>query len=293
MDLSEFLDVSADFRAECPTNAMTVDVEDYFQVYALEERIERTQWDSLELRVAGNIDRILALFDQAGVKATFFTLGWVAERIPEVMRRIAQEGHEVASHGFEHQRVFNQTRAQFTEDVGRTKKLLEDTIGQEVLGFRAASYSIGKPQLWALAALAEVGYLYSSSIYPIRHDFYGIPDSPRFAFRLNDRAFTEFPVSTVEFAGRRIPCGGGGYFRLLPYAISRWAIRRVNRVDKQPSIFYFHPWEVDPDQPRVEGLSFRSQFRHYVNLGKTEQRLKRLIREFRWGPMRDVFSISR
>lgn len=292
MNLEHVTPIGDRFACASPVNAMTVDVEDYFQVYALEERISRASWDSIEPRVVENTERILALFADASVRATFFTLGWVAERFPQTIRSIVAAGHELASHGYDHSRVFNQSEKSFAEDVRRTKRILEDASGQEVLGFRAASYSIGESELWALDVLAEVGYRYSSSIYPIRHDLYGIPDSPRFAFRYGQRGLLEFPVTTVEILDRRIPCGGGGYFRLLPYSYWRWAIDRVNRLDRQPSIFYFHPWEIDPGQPRVEQLSLRSRFRHYVNLDKTEGRLRRLLADFRWAPMREVFRIA-
>jgi polysaccharide deacetylase family protein (PEP-CTERM system associated) len=269
-------------------NAMSVDVEDYFQVSAFEPYVTRDAWDTQPCRVEHNVERILALFEQHQVKATFFTLGWVAERFPALLRRMIDAGHEVASHGWSHVRVTQQTVAQFKEDVLRTKRLLEDVGGQAVLGYRAASYSIGESNLWALEVLAETGHRYSSSIFPIRHDLYGMPGAPRFAFRPAGADLVEFPVTTVRLAGRNLPCGGGGWFRLVPYAGMRWALRRVNNVDGQPAIFYFHPWEIDPDQPRQEGLDRRTRFRHYLNLDRMETRLRRLLGDFEWGRMDDV-----
>jgi len=268
-------------------NAMTVDVEDYFQVSAFERHVRRGDWDRLPCRVPANVDRILALFDEAGVKATFFTLGWVAERFPELVRRVADEGHEVASHGWSHVRVTQQQADDFREDVIRTKALLEDVTGREVKGYRAASYSIGKGNLWALDVLHETGHSYSSSIFPIRHDLYGMPDAPRFAFEPGPAGFVEFPVTTVRVGNRNWPCSGGGWFRLLPYAVSRWGLRRVNEGDRQPAIFYFHPWEIDPDQPR-QRVSAKARFRHYLNLERTEGRLRRLLADFSWGRMDEV-----
>jgi polysaccharide deacetylase family protein (PEP-CTERM system associated) len=270
-------------------NAMSVDVEDYFQVSAFERHVDRTDWDSLPCRVERNTDRILQLFDDHGVQATFFTLGWVAERYPGLLRRMVEGGHEVASHGYSHVRVTNQSPDEFRADVVRTKALLEDVTGREVQGYRAASYSIGASNLWALDVLAETGHRYSSSIYPIRHDLYGMPEAPRFAFQANGGPMLEVPVTTVELFRRNYPCGGGGYFRLLPYALSRWAMRRVNERDGQSCVFYFHPWELDPDQPRQPGLGFKTRFRHYLNLRRMEQRLARLLRDFRWDRMDRVF----
>jgi polysaccharide deacetylase family protein (PEP-CTERM system associated) len=274
-------------------NAMTVDVEDYFQVSAFERHIRREDWDRLECRVERNTERILALFDSRGVRATFFMLGWLAERYPQLVRRIVDGGHELASHGYSHVRVTQQQPGQFRGDVSRTKKLLEDISGVPVRGYRAASYSIGASNLWALDVLREVGYDYSSSIYPIHHDLYGWPAAPRFAFHHRETGLIEIPVTTVEFFERKFPCGGGGYFRLFPYAVSRWALRRVNRHDREPCVFYFHPWEIDADQPRQKNLGLKTRFRHYLNLGRMEQRLARLLEDFRWGRMDQVFLASR
>ena len=271
-------------------NAMSVDVEDYFHVSAFETCIGRDQWDRLPLRVEQNTSRILELFAEAGVKATFFMLGWVAERAPGLVREIVHEGHELASHGYEHVRVSRQNRHQFAEDVRRTKRLLEDLGGTEVLGYRAASYSINRDNLWALDVLREEGHRYSSSIYPIRHDLYGMPQAPRFPFRVGgEDGIVEVPITTARVAGRRFPGGGGGYFRLLPYRFYRRMLMGVNRGDGEPGVFYFHPWEIDPEQPRQHQAPARSRFRHYINLGRMEGRLKRLLRDFRWGRMDEVF----
>ena len=271
-----------------PRNAMTVDVEDYFQVSAFEPYIDRAAWDDKECRVERNVDRILELFDEHDVKATFFTLGWIAQRFPQMTRRLVEQGHELASHGWSHVRVTQQNPDQFREDVVRTKALLEDLSGQEIIGYRAASYSIGADNLWALDVLQETGHRYSSSIYPIKHDLYGMPDAPRFAFKPGETDFTEFPVTTVRFGARNFPCGGGGWFRLVPYAGMRWAMRRVNSHDRESVIFYFHPWEIDPAQPRQAGISAKTRFRHYLNLARMESRLNRLLGDFSWGRMDEV-----
>lgn len=282
--------INASVMVASPVNAMTVDVEDYFQVSAFEPYIPRDRWNQLPQRVERNTHRILDLFAAQGVKATFFTLGWVAERHPTLIQRIVAEGHELASHGYAHIRVTQQTPAQFREDVTRTKALLEDLGGVTVQGYRAASYSIGASNLWALAELEQVGYRYSSSIYPIRHDLYGMPEAPRFAFHpANAPALLEVPITTVTVFGQTLPCGGGGFFRLWPYALSRWALRRVNQDDRQSGIFYFHPWEIDPDQPRQPGINLKTRLRHYLNLSRMERRLQALLRDFRWDRMDRVF----
>lgn len=271
------------------TNALTVDVEDYFQVSAFEPHIRRSDWETVPCRIERNMDRILDIFGESGVRATFFTLGWIAERYPHLIRRLVNEGHELASHGYEHVRVVNHSPEDFRADVTRTKKLLEDLSGVEVQGYRAASYSIGEKNLWALDVLHDAGYQYSSSIYPIKHDLYGMPNAPRFAFRLKPDGILEIPVTTVSLGGRKLPCGGGGYFRLFPYSLSRWAIRRVNEQDQQACLFYFHPWEIDPEQPRQSGLPVKTRFRHYLNLKRTEDRLRRLLSDFEWDRMDRVF----
>jgi len=274
-------------------NAMSVDVEDYFQVSAFERHIRRDEWDRIPGRVEANTERILSIFSDHGVKATFFVLGWVAERHPSLVRAVAEAGHEVASHGYSHVRVFRQTPAEFQEDVVRTKKILEDASGCAVIGYRAASYSIDERSLWALQELERAGYRYSSSIYPIRHDLYGMPQAPRFPFYPNGtRGFLELPISTVEVMNRRLPCGGGGFFRLLPYGVSRWAIRRVNSREERPCIFYFHPWEIDPRQPRQRGLSAKTRFRHYLHLDRMEVRLQRLLTDFSWDRIDHVFPVN-
>ncbi|HEY5800265.1 MAG TPA: XrtA system polysaccharide deacetylase [Burkholderiaceae bacterium] len=272
---------------------MTIDVEDYFQVSAFAGTIARDDWPAIECRVEANMDRILALLDHAGVQATFFTLGWIAERYPSLIRRIVSQGHELASHGYGHLRASDQTPAEFFEDVAVAKQILEDIGGQQVLGYRAPSFSIGTNNLWALDTLLEAGYRYSSSIYPIAHDHYGMPDAPRFAFYPNGPdGLLELPVTTVRLMNRNLPAGGGGYFRFFPYQLSRWLIQRVNDIDGQPGIFYFHPWEIDPGQPRQENLNMKTRFRHYVNLGRTEHRLRALTRDFDWGRMDRVFGVS-
>jgi polysaccharide deacetylase family protein (PEP-CTERM system associated) len=270
------------------TNALTIDVEDYFQVSALAPYIPREQWDSRECRVERNVERILLMLDEGQTRATFFTLGWVAERYPQLVRRIVAGGHELASHGYGHQRASDLSEAEFSADISSAKKLLEDISGEEVKGYRAPSFSIGEANLWAFDCLARAGYRYSSSIYPIRHDHYGMPNAPRFAHQVRD-GLLELPVTTLRYFDRNWPASGGGYFRLLPYALSRWLLRKVNQRDQQPAIFYFHPWEIDAEQPRVAGISTKTRFRHYVNLQYTEARIRRLLGDFSWGRMDEVF----
>ncbi len=264
-------------------NALSVDVEDWFQVGAFERTIRRDDWDGLTHRVERNTDAVLELFDAAGVTATFFTLGWVAERYPALMRRIAQAGHEIASHGYDHARVFTFTPERFRADLRKARALLEDAGGQAVTGYRAPSFSIDRRTPWAHEILAEEGYRYSSSVAPIRHDHYGWPESPRFAWKpVKGAPLVELPVTTARFAGRTWAAGGGGFFRLLPYGFSRWAIRQVNRQAGRPAIIYFHPWEIDADQPRVTGAPLRSRLRHYTNLSAMAGKLRRLTRDFSW-----------
>ncbi|NML60349.1 DUF3473 domain-containing protein [Massilia sp. RP-1-19] len=271
-------------------NAMTIDVEDYFQVSAFAPVIARDSWEARECRVERNVGRILEILAGRDVKATFFTLGWIAERYPQVVRSIAAGGHEVASHGYGHLRASDQSRAEFSADVRRSKAILEDIAGQAVLGYRAPSFSIGRANLWALDVLQEAGYRYSSSIYPIQHDHYGMPEAPRFAFRPNGPGgLLEVPITTVQLMRRKLPAGGGGYFRLLPYALSRSMMRRVNDVDRQSAIFYFHPWEIDPGQPRPAGVGMKSRFRHYVNLARMEGRIRQLTQDFAWDRMDRIF----
>ncbi len=280
-----------DIPTELIRNAFTIDVEDYFQVSAFESRIKRDDWPALPCRIERNLVRILGILAEHGVQATFFTLGWIAERYPRLIRDLVAQGHELASHGYAHIRVTQQDRAAFAADIRQTKARLEDIGGVEVRGYRAASYSIDQTCLWAHAELHDAGYRYSSSIYPIHHDLYGIPDAPRFIYRpLPDvPEFIEIPITTTEILGYRFPCGGGGYFRLYPYGLSRWAIARVNRLDRQSALFYCHPWEIDPEQPRPPGLSLKTRFRHYVNLHRTESRLHRLLTDFQWDRMDRIF----
>ena len=271
-------------------NAMTIDVEDYFQVSAFAPFIDRASWPDLECRVEANIDRILGILADGKVHATFFTLGWIAERYPAMVKRIVAGGHELASHGYGHLRASDQDLAEFTDDIRRSKALLEDIGGQQVLGYRAPSFSIGVGNMWALDALHDAGYRYSSSIYPVKHDHYGMPDAPRFAYYPNgEGGLLEVPITTVRMMNRNLPAGGGGYFRLFPYALSRYLMAKVNRDDGQSAIFYCHPWELDPGQPRPEGVGLKSRFRHYVNLDRTEGRIKALTRDFAWDRMDRIF----
>ncbi len=271
-------------------NAFSIDVEDYFQVSALAPHFPRNVWDSQPCRVERNIDRMLSMLSDCNVRATFFTLGWIAERYPEMTKRIVANGHELASHGYGHQRASDLTPVEFLDDISRAKKILEDLSGHAVIGYRAPSFSIGENNLWALDTLGEAGYRYSSSIYPIRHDHYGMPNAPRFAFRPDDaKSLIELPATTIRFFDRNLPAAGGGYFRLLPYSVSRWSINRVNRRDKQPCIFYCHPWEIDPEQPRPSGMTLKTRFRHYVNLRQTESRLRKLLKDFQWGRVDQIF----
>ena len=271
------------------TNAMTVDVEDYFQVAAFEECIRREDWPHWPVRVEGNTRRVLELFERNGVHATFFVLGWVAERFPVLVRDISAAGHEIASHGFGHERLTHLSRVEFRDSITRTKLLLEDVTGTAVHGYRAPSYSIGPTTMWAHDELHEAGYRYSSSIVPIHHDLYGMPAAPRFPFFAERSGLLEIPVTTVRLCGRNWPCGGGGYFRLLPYALFKRGLRRVNRRERCAGVFYFHPWELDPAQPRVPGGGVKTRFRHYVNLERMAPRLARLFRDFRWSRADTIF----
>ncbi len=270
-------------------NALTIDVEDYFQVSAFASHIDRATWDACECRVARNVERILKILDEHNVKATFFTLGWVAERYPDVVRLIVADGHELASHGYGHQRVSDLNAQQFSADIIRAKSILEDISGVQVIGYRAPSFSIGaKNRVWAFECLAEAGYRYSSSVYPVKHDHYGMPDAPRFAHEAHP-SLMEVPPTTVRAFARNWPASGVGYFRLMPYALSRQLISRVNQVDGQAAVFYFHPWELDKEQPRIAGISAKTKFRHYVNISRMENRLKRLLNDFQWGRMDHIF----
>jgi polysaccharide deacetylase family protein (PEP-CTERM system associated) len=285
----------ADIRgslAERPliTNGLSVDVEDYYQVGAFESRISRGEWPNFPSRVEANTATILELFEAAQVRATFFVLGWVAERHPGVVRAIVDGGHEVASHGYCHAKVSDQTRAAFRADVRDAKRLLEDVSGTEVRGYRAANFSIGQGTSWAFGILEDEGYTYSSSVYPMRYDRYGTSPARRGPFTPDEAAtLRELPLATISLFGIHLPCSGGGYFRLWPYAMSRWALRRINLQEGRPCIFYVHPWELDPDQPRIGGISLKSRVRHYTNLNRVQERLRLLLREFRWDRVDSVF----
>ena len=295
-------------------NALTIDVEDYFQVHAFSDNIRREDWDSFEPRVERNTYRILDILDSTElinpqpetrnpIKATFFVLGWIAERYPNLVREIHKRGHEIACHGYAHQVIFNQTKEEFREDVKRAKGILEELIGEEVIGYRAPTYSITRDTLWALEILHELGFRYDSSIFPIRHDVYGIPDAPRFhfiwdlngdrpkilqkpGFKIQDSKsgkLAEYPISTARILGQKTPIGGGGFFRLFPYWFTKWALKNINNKEEQPFVFYLHPWEIDPEQPRFDHASRLSRFRHYNNLHKTAERFERLLQDFQFG----------
>lgn len=273
-------------------NALTIDVEDYFQVSAFAPYIARDEWVTRECRIERNVERILHMLDEHETKATFFTLGWIAERYPQLIQRIVAGGHELASHGYGHERASDLTETAFFLDIDSAKKLLEDLSGQAVKGYRAPSFSIGHGNLWAFDCLERAGYRYSSSIYPIQHDHYGMPDAPRFAHQIR-AGLLEVPVTTARFFDRNWPSSGGGYFRLMPYTMSRWLLNHVNRIDQQSAIFYFHPWEIDAEQPRIDGINAKTRFRHYVNLHRTEGRIRRLLADFQWARMDEIFLSDR
>ncbi len=266
-------------------NYLTVDVEEYFQVSAFEDVISVEDWSNFESRVVQNVELILDCFSEFNVKATFFVVGWIAERYPDLIIKIIKSGHQIGCHSYYHKKIYSLTPDQFRIDTKRCKEVLEDIGGRPVTGYRAPSYSITKKSLWALGILEELGFSYDSSIFPIYHDTYGIPDSPRFTYRLPDCKLVEYPLSTVLYWGRKIPVAGGGYFRLFPYWFTKMALRKINEIDCQPFVFYFHPWEIDPGQPRVANISSFSKFRHYNNLDKTFDRLKRLLADFTFRPV--------
>ena len=270
-------------------NGLSIDVEEYFQVWAFNKEMPRSVWDAQPSRVEASIDCALRVFADAGVNATFFTLGWIAERHAEMIRRIADAGHEIASHGYDHRKVTELSADEFRDDVIRAKSILEDVSGQQVTGYRAPSFSILDSNLWALDILEETGHLYSSSIFPISHDHYGMPDASRFPFKPGTGDLLEVPMSTVNVLGRNLPCAGGGYFRFAPYRYFRWAVRKINHEDGRPAVFYFHPWELDPEQPRVRHAPLKSRFRHYLNLHRMESDLRRLLSDFSWDRMDRVF----
>tara|TARA_R110002049_G_scaffold12509_2_gene55929 strand:- start:2127 stop:3023 length:897 start_codon:yes stop_codon:yes gene_type:complete len=280
-------------KADSLLNAMSVDIEDWFQVGAFETVIDRGDWDRLDHRVERNSEAVLALFDEAGIKATFFVLGWVAERYPALMRQIVAAGHEIASHGYDHARVFTLSPDQFRTDLDRSRKLLEDSSGEKVTGYRAPSFSIDQRTPWAHEILAEQGYEYSSSVAPIHHDHYGWAGSPRFAWKpVAQSDFIELPVTTVKLGSRILAAGGGGFFRLLPYALYERSIRKMQREDGHGAIFYFHPWEIDPGQPRVKNAPVRSKIRHYSNLKVMRAKLLRATADFKWGRVDELAALE-
>jgi len=268
-------------------NAMSVDVEDYYHVTAFANSLSRSSWESQETRVERNTHVLLDLFARCNVRATFFALGWVAERVPGLIKELHRAGHEIACHGFSHELVYKQTPEVFRQETVRSKSLLEDLTGAKVRGYRAATYSITSRSLWALDILADLGFEYDSSVFPVRHDLYGIPGASRHPFRVAAGRVLEVPLTTVKVLGQQLPCAGGGYFRLLPYGAFRWALRRVN-AEGLPAVFYLHPWEIDPGQPRIDA-PWRSRFRHYTNLHRTAGRLSQLLGDFRWASMDEVF----
>jgi len=294
-------------------NALTIDVEDYFHVTAFEHCMSPAEWDCCESRVADNTLHILDLLDESNVRATFFVLGWVAERNPSLVKEIARRGHEIASHGYSHRRVYNLTQKQFRDDICTSKALLEQLIGDSVLGYRAPSYSISKKCLWAYDELLDAGYQYDSSVFPVKHDLYGIPDWPHYSFIVSKSAdgkwrplpsddsllshasfprMREIPITTLSLMGNNIPIAGGGYFRLFPYAFTRWGLNSINCRDNRPFVFYLHPWELDPAQPRIKKAGLKSSLRHYLNLHKTEGRFRKILREFEFSTVRSAFMLD-
>ena len=268
------------------TNYLTIDVEDYFQVAAFEKQVKTDDWSRFESRVSNNTGNILNILENYKIKATFFIVGWIAEKHPDLVREISRRGHEIACHSYNHQRIQSLTKEAFREDTKRSKEILEDICGKKVSGYRAPTYSITGKTLWALDILAELGFTYDSSIFPIYHDNYGIPDAPRFPYQHEGLSLMEYPISTALIMGRKVPVAGGGYFRLFPYWFTSMALKSINEKEKQPFIFYLHPWEVDPDQPRMQNISLLSRFRHYNNLSKTASRLHKLLSDFQFGPIR-------
>jgi polysaccharide deacetylase family protein (PEP-CTERM system associated) len=271
------------FMSPAPINYFSIDVEDYFQVAAFEKVILPASWDGYASRVERNTSKIIDLLDTHRVKGTFFIVGWTAERYPDMVKEIAARGHEIGCHSYLHQKIYNLTPAVFREDTKRAKGILEEITGRSVIGYRAPTYSITKKSLWALDILQELGFRWDSSIFPVRHDNYGIPDAPRFAYKLADHDLTEYPISTAQFFGRRVPIAGGGYFRIFPYWFTKMALLKINLQERKPFIFYLHPWEIDPGQPQIHNAGWKSRFRHYRNLDKTEERLNRLLRDFQFG----------
>lgn len=273
-------------------NYLTIDVEDYFQVAAFEKVIQPSQWNSYPSRVERNTKKILEIFGTYKVKATFFIVGWTAEQYPSMVKEIASHGHQIACHSYRHQKIYHQTLEEFRQDTKKAKNILEDITGQPIIGYRAPTYSITKKSLWALDILEELGFKWDSSIFPILHDNYGIPDAPRFTYKLPNHDLIEYPITTALIFGRKIPVAGGGYFRILPYWFTRMALKKINQQEKQPVIFYLHPWEVDPNQPKIDHAGWKSRFRHYHNLGRTEERLHYLLQEFQFGPISGTLTNS-
>ena len=273
-------------------NALTIDVEDYFHVNAFASVIDRATWHTFESRVSRNTHRLLQLFADHEVRATFFVLGCVAQNVPALIKEIHAAGHEVACHGMTHELVYNQSPETFLAQTADSKHRLEDLTGAAVIGYRAASYSVTKRSAWALQILESLGFVYDSSVFPVRHDVYGMPDAPRKPYYPGDGRMLEIPLTTVQVGGMRLPCAGGGYFRILPYSLFRAALHRVNHADQMPVMFYLHPWEIDTEQPRIKGAPLLSNFRHYWNLDRTEPRLKRLMHDFSWGRVDQVFNLT-
>jgi len=280
---------------QTPVNAFSVDVEDWYQVADFDAVVPFDTWDQYESRVRRNTDKILGMCAEAGVKGTFFVLTWNAERWPDIVRDIHKAGHEVASHGYAHRIVYEQTPEQFGADVERAKKILEDITGEAVLGYRAPSFSFTAKSQWGPDVLLEKGYRYDSSVFPVKDSLYGMPDAQRFPYVIREkdgRKLVEFPITTTEIFGRNMPLGGGGWLRIFPYAYMKWGMRRVNRQENQGTVFYIHPWEIDPDHPRMKTAGRRGFSSHYVNLGRTEGKLRRLLRDFRFAPMRDCLDLN-
>ena len=270
------------------SNALTIDVEDYFQVSAFSKVINKKKWDEKECRIEKNVDTIINILDSKKIKATFFTLGWIAERYPSMIKKIIMEGHELASHGYAHEKVSEISRSDFYQDVTRAKGILEDIGGKQINGYRAPSFSIAEKNFWAMEILSETGHFYSSSIYPVKHDHYGSPNAPRFPYKVFSELL-EVPPTTVKLFGRNFPASGGGYFRLLPYFVSKKMLDRVNKVENKPVVFYFHPWEIDSHQPKISNLSIKTRFRHYKNIEKMEEKIKKLVEDFHWDRMDNIF----
>lgn len=263
-------------------NYLTIDVEDYFQVSAFEKKINPDEWAQFESRVSNNTENILSILHNHNVKATFFIVGWIAEKYPELVKKISSSGHEIGCHSYKHQRIHTLSKQAFKEDTKRSKEILEDITGQQVFGYRAPSYTITKKTIWALDILTELGFTYDSSIFPIYHDTYGIPDAPRFPYKHDGLELYEYPISTALILGRKVPVAGGGYFRLFPYWFTKTALRSINNKERQPFVFYIHPWEIDPHQPRIENIPLKSRFRHYNNLHKTQERFTKLLTDFQF-----------